>query len=100
MAYLYNVSIFIDDDSDNLEYQNVIDDLLDKGIARYSKLEYVSARIIELDHCSNSGKCSNCGARVSDHDEENCITEFSDGCIIEGKWYCDLCLPEEHPKHF
>ncbi len=99
MAYLYKLNIVVENDSENITLQNNIDNSLEKVLEPFSNVHFVSSSIHELDN-SNYGKCCTCGAWVSDHDKPNCIDEFSDGCIIDDKWFCDICLPAEHPKHF
>ncbi|MDR3292739.1 MAG: hypothetical protein LBT20_01385 [Clostridiales bacterium] len=51
------------------------------------------------------GSCAACGARTSDWREKHTAAWrgehfLSNGARIDGKWYCDLCLPEEHINHF
>ena len=99
MAYLYKLYIVVDDDSENLLYQNIIDDAVEKAFDNHTNINIVSAKITELDN-SICGKCCRCGVWVSDQETVGCIDGFSDGCIIDGNWWCDLCLPADHPKHF
>ena len=49
MSYLYKLYIVIEDDSDNLFYQNVVDDLIEKTFKNQPKVDYVGATISELD---------------------------------------------------
>lgn len=62
-------------------------------------MEIVGSQIVELDN-EICGKCTCCGAWTSNQDNEECVSSFSDGCCIDGKWLCDICLPSEHPKSF
>lgn len=99
MAYLYKLFIVVEDDSENIYLQNSIDDSLENLLKKYTNVQFVGSSIHELEN-DNCGKCCKCGTWVSDHNKRNRIDEFSDGCIIDEKWFCDICLPSEHPKHF
>ncbi len=48
----------------------------------------------------NFGRCVKCGEWVSDCKKDNRIRWFSNGAQLDGNWYCDLCLPEDHSNHF
>lgn len=48
----------------------------------------------------NYGKCSECGCWVSNQGELDFINIFSNGIKIDNRWYCDICLPEDHPYAF
>ena len=99
MPFLYSINIIINDDSENLDLQNEIDDIAEKAFSNQSNVEIVSTTITELDNTICS-ECCKCGVWVSDKETCTSVSQFSDGCIIDGKWYCDLCLPADHPKAF
>ena len=98
MSYLYKLYIIVDDDSDNLSNQSIIDEAVEKEVEKHSNMFYIGSKICELTN--NYGKCCQCGEWVSDHDLTGYIDGCSDGCIIDDKWWCDLCLPNDHPKSF
>lgn len=99
MAYLYKLYVVVDDDSENLFHQNAVDEVVYKAIEKNTDVHFVGSIVSELngDIC---GKCCKCGAWVSDQALDNHIEGFSDGCFIDGKWWCDLCLPQDHLKKF
>jgi hypothetical protein len=41
------------------------------------------------------GRCCNCGAWTSDTRDRRKVKELSNGAVLDGKWYCDLCLSDE-----
>jgi len=66
-----------------------------------SELGLLSSRPIILDEMSmNCGKCHTCGTWTSDKKKEGFIPLLTIGTCINGKLYCDLCLPEDHPLAF
>ena len=62
-------------------------------------VELVSTISEELDGL-NFGKCSKCGCWVSDRTQPNWVVPLSNGAKIGIQWYCDICLPEDHPNAF
>ena len=99
MSYLYKINIVVDEDEEDIQVQNTIDETVRKALMKMPFVEVIGEQIVELDK-SVCGKCSCCGAWTSDKDSTRSIDEFSDGCLIEGKWWCDICLPRSHPKSF
>ncbi len=99
MSYLYKINIVVDENEDNVQIQNTIDDMVQRSILKLPFAEIVSQQIVTLNN-DICGKCSSCGAWTSDRNSNEYIDEFSDGCLIDGKWLCDLCLPSYHPKSF
>lgn len=77
----------------------MIDNVLENSLRNYPLTNIVGASVrnLSLNVC---GKCCKCGVWVSDQELENHIDEFSDGCLINGNWWCDLCLPNNHYKYF
>ena len=66
-----------------------------------SELGLLSARPVILDEASmNCGKCHICGAWTSDKEKEGFIPMLNIGTRINGKLFCDLCLPKDHPLAF
>ena len=99
MPYLYNVCLVIEDEPNNLFHQNIVDNALEDRIKRHPGIHFVGSRISELD-TGNFGRCCRCGAWVSDQEQISHVDEFSDGCMINNAWWCDLCLPNDHPRRF
>ena len=99
MSYLYKISIVVDEDEEDIQVQNTINETVQKALMKIPFVEVIGEQIVELDE-SVCGKCSCCGAWTSDKDLAGSIDDFSDGCLIDGKWYCDICLPRSHPKSF
>lgn len=95
--YIYHVAILVEG-SENLPFEANLEEriqtYLDSGNA-----EIVSSFSEEVTG-ENYGRCTNCGAWVSDQTKNDRIFSFSNGARISGKWYCDLCLPPEHPNRF
>ncbi|MFT9078468.1 hypothetical protein [Ethanoligenens sp.] len=48
----------------------------------------------------NCGKCTVCGAWATDYGQPGAFSELSNGAVVDGKWYCDVCLPFDHPNKF
>ena len=94
MAYLYQIYIVADE-----ENERNIDSCIEKAFENYADIEVVGKKIADLD-TGICGKCCKCGAWTSDKDKEEHIEGFSDGIFINGKWFCDLCVPPNHPKAF
>ena len=99
MAYLYQLYVVVDKSLDDLQSENLVNEMAEKAFSGNSFTEVVGARFLELD-TAVCGKCCKCGAWTSDKENPECIDGFSDGVLIDGQWWCDLCLPTEHPKHF
>lgn len=96
-AYLYHVSVLVEG-TENLELEYG----LEESIADYlsnKKAELISSSSEELTG-NNYGRCSKCGTWVSDASEQQSITAFSNGKRVKNCWYCDLCLPRNHPNSF
>lgn len=105
MPYIYNVSLVIEDEIEDLDTQYSVDEIVEQSIERIKQaadidVDYVSAQIVDLVNFTNYGKCSICKAWVSDYKKKNSVREFSDGIMIDGEWFCDNCLPHNHPRHF
>ena len=99
MSYLYQFNIVVNDKERSEEVEREIANLLENAIKDNDYVEIVGSQIVELDN-EICGKCTCCGAWTSNQDNEECVSSFSDGCCIDGKWLCDICLPSEHPKSF
>ena len=99
--YIYRINLLIRESADDESIQLNIDEAVERFVlqSKDSGIEFVSTQVINL-YDDNCGQCCICGAWTSDHAKENSICEFSDGEKLEGKWYCDICLPENHEKHF
>lgn len=99
MSYLYKLYIVVEDDSNPVSNQDSIDEIIEKSCFGHLDIDIVGSVVCDLDN-STCGKCSKCGAWVSDHEKPDHIDGFSDGCILDGEWVCDLCVPKSHPRHF
>ena len=99
MSYLCKLYIVIEDDLEKPIYQNILDRKLEEAFNNYPHINIVGSKVCELDN-RNCGKCCKCGSWVSDQDLVDNIDGFSDGCLINGEWWCDLCIPPDHPKSF
>lgn len=64
-------------------------------------LEWNSTSTIELDEKNmNCGNCANCGQWVTDCEKPGRISDLCNGARIDGKLYCDECLPRGHKWAF
>ncbi len=99
MAYLYQLYVVVDKPINDLQAEQMVDEMAEQAFSGNSFTEIVGAGISELDPAV-CGKCCKCGAWTSDKDNPECVEGFSDGVFLDGKWWCDLCLPPEHPKRF
>ena len=64
------------------------------------KGEYLSEQYVDLTGVRNFGRCCVCRAWASDKHKTGAVAEMSNGAEIDGKWYCDVCLPKDHPNAF
>ena len=96
--YIYKVNILLFDSNYNPELENKINDKIDELLIKNSG-ECVSEEVVDI-YETNLGICTECGSWCSNPSEENYINEVSPGCVINGKWYCDICLPSNHPLAF
>lgn len=69
------------------------EELLKKG-------EYLSEQYVDLTGVRNFGRCCVCQAWTSDKRQIGAVEEMSNGAEIDGKWYCDVCLPKDHLNAF
>ena len=77
--------------------QNLIKEI--KDFLSNKKGRYISARC-QLISGNNFGQCSECGTWCSNPEEPDYINAVSIGKIIDGRWLCDICMPEDDPLHF
>lgn len=98
MAYLFQMYIVIEDSIDNVQFQSEVERHIEESLTRFHNSELVGSRICELGR--NCGKCCKCGSWVSNQELDDKIEGFSDGCVINGEWWCDICLPHDNPKSF
>ncbi|MBS4537061.1 hypothetical protein GOQ27_01220 [Clostridium sp. D2Q-11] len=60
-------------------------------------LEWNSTSSLMLDLSSyNCGKCSFCGQWTTDREKTNAIEGICNGSTIDGRLFCDECLPNNH----
>ena len=103
--YILKLNLLIGTSANDLHTQNFVEDTIVDTTKTLSKncnceINCVSTEIIEIDDSCVFGRCVNCGEWVSDSRLSDCVREFSNGAMINGKWYCDICLPDDHPNHF
>ncbi len=96
--YIYKANILVSTE-ENLPLESEIDEAINNLFKIEKPAELVSANIVDIIG-TNFGCCVKCGAWCSDPEDENYVSEFNVGCKINGKWYCDVCLPSEHPFSF
>lgn len=64
-------------------------------------LQWQSTQTRVLDPATmNCGKCDNCGCWTTNREEDNWIPSLTIGAVVDGKLYCDSCLPKDHPLAF
>lgn len=95
--YFYHLSVLIDG-AEDLELEQELDEVIRRHLSG-KRAQLVSSASEPLAG-ENYGQCVSCGAWVSDRSAPDSVRAFSDGAKIAGKWYCDLCLPQGHPKAF
>lgn len=59
------------------------------------KWNSTTSMILESDEL-NCGKCINCGQWTTDRDSPDAIKGLCNGARIDGKLFCDECLPSDH----
>ena len=94
--YILKVNVLLYEENCTLE-TNLIDAISNLVDSKNGLVVSINTNDIIGD---NFGKCENCGCWVSNYDMDNYVPEFSNGCIINKKWLCDICLPPNHPKAF
>ena len=100
--YVFSVNLLVEGDVENISIQN-IEDIFEKILASCSLKDDVTILSTQIDDISdneNYGKCINCGDWASDKRYESNISQMSNGAKVDDQWYCDICLPEDHPNHF
>lgn len=98
----FNVLVMSDktssDETLDLMIENQVSELLKK------ELVDVDAELISISFedivGENWGRCEKCGAWTTDNSKPDNIDSFSPGANVNGRWLCDLCLPEGHPNRF
>ena len=97
IMYIYHISVLIEEDED-LQLENKLWATVEQALAQ-QKAELVSSRTEELNG-QNFGRCIKCGAWTSDWTKSVGVKSLSNGAQIDGEWFCDECLPLNHPNHF
>ena len=95
--YIYHISILIEGEED-LSLESKIWEAVEQSLV-YQKAELVSSMTEELIG-RNYGRCNKCGTWTSDWRKSDGVKSFSNGAQIGGEWFCDECLPLNHPNHF
>lgn len=95
--YIYRVNVLIKGE-ENLMLEEKIDTVLKDSLTN-SLGEHISSTIVTIEG-TNFGKCVKCGCFCSDRRKKDYIVDFSCGAIVNGKWFCDICLPLDHPNSF
>ncbi len=85
-------------DNRNIEFENQLINVI-KSFLLDKNAMYISTRY-ELLNGDNFGKCFECGSWCSNPEEPDYIHGLSIGKIIDGRWLCDICMPEDDPLHF
>lgn len=103
---LINVSYLVELNEEELMGDNSTIDKITSKIAQDEQIS-INEKNIELrwqststyildPSKSNCGKCTNCGAWVTDMEKSNPIPELVNGATVDGNLLCDECLPSEH----
>lgn len=95
--HIYRINVIFNHDED-LQTEGKIESKLGEIVDKYGG-ELVSTSVDTLEGC-NFGRCSKCGCWTSDATKEDFISGLSNGAQINGIWFCDLCLPVDHPNSF
>ena len=95
--YFYHLSVLVNG-TENLELEHELDEVIRRHLSG-KRAQLVSSASEPLEG-ENFGRGECCGTWVSDRSAPDAVRAFSDGAKIAGKWYCDLCLPQGHPKAF
>lgn len=103
--YILRLNLLVNDDIDNISTQNKIENAIANVTEELSNnlkcdIINVSSQYTDLAENLNYGKCVKCGTWTSDCRNDNYVVEFSNGAILDDSWYCDICLPKDHPNHF
>lgn len=97
--YIYSINVVFDHrEEDYNKMESEIERLLEPLLKEHEG-EIVSTYSEDVSG-DNFGKCQNCGCWTSDKTKDDYIWAFSNGAKIDGKWYCDICLPPDHPNAF
>lgn len=101
-AILIKVSYLVNLNEDETDlFDNITGEISnDQKIVINSKLkniEWVETSSLELTpNEMNCGKCSNCETWTTDREKPNPIMELCIGATVDGRLFCDECLPENH----
>ena len=101
--YVLSVNILVEGAVDDIFIQNEIEDILEKSLEEsqyHSNAEIVSVQIDDISKNTNYGRCVICRDWASDKRQKDSVSQFSNGAKIDDQWYCDICLPKNHPSHF
>ena len=101
--YVFSVNLLVEGDMENTTIQNEIEDIFEKILALSHLKDDVTILSTQIDDISdneNYGKCVKCGVWASDKRYEPNISQMSNGAKVDNQWYCDICLPINHPNHF
>ena len=96
--YIFGIYVMVSSEEDP-SFESELENLLEKHLRHTNKAEIVST--ISKSLCGdNYGRCIKCGAWTTDYSKSNPIKELSNGAKEGDNWYCDLCLPSNHPNAF
>lgn len=103
--YILRFNLLIDADIEDLKIQYGIEGELDAFVSNSpemirQKVVHISSQLEDVDNNSNFGMCINCGTWATDFTKDNSVNGMSNGAILNDSWYCDLCLPIDHPNRF
>lgn len=98
--HIYKINILFESDGEDLAWQQNAEEALQALLKDRGRAELVSSEVVDLPPAASIGRCATCGAWVSDYAAPFPVRELSSGVKRNGKWLCDLCVPENDPDHF
>lgn len=101
--YILTINMIVDGNIDDANMQNKIEYLFEEAINKSEirdDVAIISTEFTDIIGNKNYGRCIKCGEWVSNKSLNPNVSQMSDGAIVNDHWYCDLCLPENHPNHF
>ena len=95
--YILKLNIVVSSD-ENLDLEAEITEKLE-SILLEKQACFVSTNVEDVTG-DNYGQCCVCGCWVSDNTKSEYIKAFSNGIKIGKQWFCDICIPTDHPSAF
>ncbi len=97
--YIYQLNIILEQEENlatEADIENAVADFLKNADIRGEVVSSVSKEICG----DNIGRCASCGCFTSDYTKADAVRDVSNGAKVNGKWLCDVCLPQDHPNAF